>query len=243
MCSSDLLDLLLGNNGSLPTSNGMLLLRAVGAGFVDETALRVPNLATVGTIVVLDYDGDGWSDVNCSDPWGRPMQTLKNTNGVLGTLPNPWSVFPGYLPLRPAAADLDRDGDQDLVTTFGVLRNRVRDLQDAAPPRLGCAAELVAHAYAGDGQNAQVVALLLADSLGVPMVIPGLGTLFLDPASLRIPAVRTISAAGSEASLAYSVPAQPALLGTTVFAQALFLHTPASSSWRLSGYVPIEVRL
>ena len=35
------LDLLLGNNGSLPTSNGMLLLRAVGAGFVDETALRV----------------------------------------------------------------------------------------------------------------------------------------------------------------------------------------------------------
>jgi hypothetical protein len=185
-------DLLFANRGP---GNGLQLLRSVGQGFVDETALRVTMLGPLA----------------CAPP--------------------------------VAVVDFDGDGDQDVVARFGVVRNRARDLQIAATPRLGQPGELVLHAHAGDGLNAQVAWLFMADALGPPLPLPGLGTLALDPASMQQVALRTLPAAGGEASYSFVVPAQPSLLVAQVFAQALFAHRPAVSSWRLGNWVRLAVRV
>jgi hypothetical protein len=234
-------DLLVGN----ASGNGLVLLRAVGAGFVDETALRLPTvLQPIASIVVLDFDGDGWPDIACRDRWGGMPQELRNTAGVLAVVPNPFTLFGGSLPRHPAAADFDGDGDQDLITAFGLLENRVRDLHSTAPPRLGRNGELVLRAHAGDGVNPQLAALFIAAApASPPLPLPGLGTLRLDPATAAFHSMHTISATGGEVSFVYLVPAVPALLGSVVYAQALFVHEPNPATWRLGNMVRLPVRL
>ncbi|HEX5052351.1 MAG TPA: VCBS repeat-containing protein, partial [Planctomycetota bacterium] len=234
-------DLLVGNVSA--GGNGLVLLRSVGAGFVDETALRVPPLTAMGSIAVLDFDGDGWDDVACRDRWGNSPQELRNDAGVLTALVG-WMVFGQSLPLRPAAADFDGDGDQDLITGFGLLENRTRCLQNAAPPRLGAHGELVLHAHAGNGVDPQLAALLVAAApANPPLTLGSLGVLRLDAATAMFHSLHAIATTGGEASVVYAVAANPALLGAAMFAQALFVHEPNPATWRLGNLVELRVRL
>lgn len=231
-------DLLVGN--SAPGSNGVLLLRSVGTGFVDETATRVAAIQPVGSICVLDFDGDGWDDVATRDRWGNSPADGVNTNGVLVF----WSpLHDGPVPPQTVAADFDGDGDQDLIQTYGLLRNRARDLQNALPPRLGMNAQLVLHAYAGDGVNPQAVLLMISTQLAAPPVATPFGTLCLDPATTGIHSSHLIPGYGGEAIVNYSVLAQPSLLGSVVYAQAGFVHQANPATWRLGNCVKLEVRL
>jgi hypothetical protein len=70
-----------------------------------------------------------------------------------------------------------------------------------------------------------------------------LGTLRLDPATAAFHSMHTISATGGEVSFVYLVPAVPALLGSVVYAQALFVHEPNPATWRLGNMVRLPVRL
>ena len=191
-------------------------------------------------IAVVDLDGDGWEDLAYRDnayyPYGA---NLRNVNGVF-VIGSTLSVLPDH----PAATDFDGDGDQDVIDVNGTLRNRTRQLQNAVPPRLGMNAELVVHAYGGDGVNQQIVLLFLATSLASPPIpIPGLGTQYLDPATTVYHSTHFIAGTGGEATIAYTVPPTPSLLGSAVHAQAGFAHQPAPSSWRLGNHVELRIRL
>jgi FG-GAP-like repeat len=230
-----------------PTAAGSSLrvFRSTGTGFVDETATRAPAFVWAYTsLTVADIDGDGWEDVLLYDERYGLSTQLQNVNGVLVPFPANSLYFNGSPPTHPAFGDFDADGDQDMITWFGTVKNRARDLEIAAPPRLGAGAELVLQAFAGDGVNPQSAALLLSPRLAAnPLVLPGLGSLFLDPNGTWVHSWRQIPGTGGEASVQFQVPAQPSLLGATLYAQGLFLHQPGVATWRLGNPVTLSLRL
>lgn len=224
--------------------NGLLLFRSVPAGFVDETALRVPPTAAAGRIVVVDLDGDGWDDVCCRNQSDDASAELHNVNGVLTPFA-PWvGFFGGRLPAQPVAFDFDTDGDTDVVQTMGTLRNRLRDLQDAVPPRVGRRGELVLHAHDGDGVNWQIALLAVsAARANPPLQFGSLGTLQLDPGTLVLHSYHVFPLPSGEVAVPYVVPNQTSLLGTSLFTQALFAHQPNPATWRLSNLAELRIRL
>ncbi len=235
------LDLVVGD-----VASGLRIFRSVGTGLVDETAIRIATGSGWAwtSYTVVDADGDGWRDLFCSSEQFSAHETYRNTNGVLVPFPA-FTFFPSSnVPRRPALADFDRDGDVDLLTTDGSVKNRIRDLHDAVPPRLGLHAELVLHAHAGDGTNVQLASLMYSPvRLSPPLPLPGLGLLQIDPATTVFHSWSVIAATGGESTVRYLVPLQPALLGSSLFAQALFVHQPNPSTWRLSNLVELRVRM
>ncbi len=231
-------DLLVGD-----VASGLRVFRSVATGFVDETAIRIAggSAGSYSFYTVVDADGDGWMDL-----FGYHSNSTieyRNANGVLTPFPSGTFLLYGSLPRRPALADFDRDGDIDLIADYGNSRNRIRDLQNAVPPRLGLHGELVLHAHAGDGTNAQLGLLLFSPvRLNTPVSVPGLGLLHLDPSSIMTHSWSAIAATGGEAAVPYLVPMQPVLLGTSLFVQALFVHQPDPATWRLSNFVELRMR-
>lgn len=224
-----------------PTSGTAVLhcLRATASGLVDDTATRVPPLSFYWqSFDVIDIDGDGWDDIAFRTSAASQGENLRNANGVLQV-----GAMVGPLPDRTAAADFDGDGDQDLVDVHGLLRNRERDLQVVVPPRLGKNAEIVVHAYGGDGTNPQFIGLLLSPQLASPAVaVPPFGTLFLDPSLVAYHSTVVIPGTGGETSIAWAVPSIPSLLGTVVHAQCACLHRPNPASWRLGNRIALQIR-
>jgi hypothetical protein len=235
-------DLLVGN--SLFGTNGIRLFRSVGAGFVEATVPRLPPaLAPMVQLAVVDIDGDGRRDLI-----GRPQSSggpteLRHMGTAMAIMPN--GFVPGhYLPFHPAAADFDGDGDQDVITTFGLIENSRRDLRSVVPPRVGMQAQLVLRAHGGFGSTAQLVSLLIAPAAAaVPIAFGSAGFLRLDPASVEFHSLHTIPATGGEVVVNYAVPAVPAMLGARVFAQGLFVHQPPTSTWRFGNRIELVVRL
>jgi hypothetical protein len=226
-------------------STSLRVFRSVGAGFVEETTLRAPVTGILCTrFTVADIDGDGWSDLLGHDNrYGYRVQ-YRNVQGVLSMFPTGILDRFGEIPATPAIGDVDADGDPDLVFGIGLVRNRARDLMDAVPPRVGAAAELVLQAWAGNGTDPQAVALLLAQGRApAPLALPGLGTLFLDPATATLHSLHVIAPTGGESIVGYAVPPQPRLLGAVLSAQALFFHEPARRTWRLGNAVDLTIRL
>jgi hypothetical protein len=233
-------DLLAGSYWTSGGTNGIHVLRSLPSGFVDETAARMPLITNlVIKIDVADVDGDGLEDVRYETEPGTGTHLLRNVGGVF--IPDPALAL---LPWPLARSDFDADGDDDVIGESGLLRNRLRDLQNAVPPRVGLAAEIVAHAYDGNGTDPQAVLLLLAPQLASPPIVyPGLGTLFLDPATASYHSTHLIPGTGGEAVVGYTVPSSPGVLGTAVFAQAVFVHEPDPATWRLGNVLELRVRL
>ena len=118
----------------------------------------------------------------------------------------------------------DLDGDPDLLTPFGTLRNHHRQLRLPRPPQVRSttsAVELEASIAPGYGTTPGFA--FVAYSFGLssqPLVAPGLGTVYLDLPTLASAGAVVVPVAG-DATLGIPLPADPNLVGLEVHFQAL----------------------
>ncbi len=209
-----------------------------GAGtFTDVSALVLPPPQPLRwPDRLVDVDGDG--DLDITDQ-GEPPQFFRNDGqGMFQVVP--WGIV-GPRGGRRAFVDVDRDGDLDDVSERGILRNLTRQVLVTVPPRVGLHGEIDLVGLPGWATAPQTVLVALAPGLAaVPMPLPGVGVLQLDPAVLRVHSLQTIPVPGGRVTLRYRVPGQPALVGAMLAVQALFQQGGAR---RFANAVLLDVRL
>ncbi len=176
--------------------------------FTDVTAAQLPAGFVLGRDVLpADFDDDG--DV---DLYGLAYGLLINTgNGAFvdGTsLLGPLGVGVGA-----AAADIDNDGDIDLWTTSIVLRNVTRHVAPRGVPRVGKPLEMRVF-----GPPASLYVLGVSASTA-QIAVPPFGTLGIDLATAILAAGFT--GVDGRAEPTYAIPANPNLVGVTLYWQAL----------------------
>jgi len=110
--------------GQYPLPATSRLLRNDGGKFSDITAEAAPEFMGTGLVtaaVWTDTDTDGWIDLAVAHEWG-PVKIFHNESGQLkdSTAGAGLTQWPGWW-LGLTAADLDNDGDMDLVAgNFGL---------------------------------------------------------------------------------------------------------------------------
>lgn len=187
------------------------LLLNNGAGFFGEASDRLGVRPNAQRVFLVDVDGDGHLDVT--------LGSIGLRNDGTGRFDERF-VFGSYFgPL--AYSDIDGDGDQDLVydnqywddPDLDPAVNTTRQIAWHAPPKVG--AELRIDVYGPPGEP------WILSYASAPAHIPSsYGTAFLDPASLTRAGVGTLNRRG-KASFRMQIPADPALIGTTLHWQAL----------------------
>ncbi len=222
---------------SLPIGVRAELHRNDGDGhFASAEAGAMPDLAADGTLslAVGDVDCDGDPDLLLVGEIADLLFACEQ--GVFvdatGDLP------PSAKSRRASFADLDRDGDLDLLSKSHVFTNRTRQLRAPRLPGLGGALWLEAFAEPGTGTWPTVVLPMLAAGLApAPLPVPGLGSVRIDPnTSVPLPFVATPPGFGT-AAVAVPVPVDRSLIGVRVFAQALFLPLEPGRPMHVSATV------
>lgn len=210
------------------SSTSHRLLTNSGTGTFTASIVPTPPGSSFRLLVVADLDGDAWPDIVEVDRLGPthgypPPRILRNdqaggftsvTGSVVGV---PIDFF------GTAVGDVDGDSDVDLLiaspTTMALLRNLHHQVAWYALPRVGHPLRLDLF---GRANETCVLGVAFAPA-AIPL--PGLGTLWLDPASLLVIAVGSYDANGLGVFTA-SVPNVPSLVGASLYWQALsgFTH-------------------
>ncbi|MCI0587410.1 MAG: VCBS repeat-containing protein [Planctomycetes bacterium] len=215
-----------GDLDALVAGSARLLLNG-GGGMFTNAANQIPTSLTYAkTLALGDVDEDGDLDALAADtiPFafasgGEDRLYLNNGSGVFteatGALP----------PIQDATLALalgDVDGDGDLDAVFGNFEepsrlpvfNVTRQLAWRGVPRIGKPLVL-------DLRGAALGGWQLAASLGTAnLPLPPFGTLRLSPPTLIPVAIGAFDPDG-RASVSFSVPAFPSLVGVSVYWQAL----------------------
>lgn len=189
------------------------------AGVVMTTGTSAP------AVLLVDVTEDGVVDLVA----GRVFANVPGTGFV---------ATPDAVPARGvAAADVDRDGDVDLVVDDGerivVQQNRRRHLATPRVPVLGQPYVVAMAARTGGAGGAFVQPFLSFVRLPVPVALPGLGLLQVD-ALTALPGPVLATAADGSASLPLVLPALPTLAGLPFGWQGLVLD---GGTLRLTGCV------
>ncbi|MEZ5966076.1 MAG: VCBS repeat-containing protein [Planctomycetota bacterium] len=208
-----------------------------GAGrFVDTTLAMFGSIPVGERPLARDLDGDGDLDVLVS---GRALQVFERTSAGFVDRSTTWVTREFGTAL--VAADLDEDGDDDVVLTsaFAPARVATNHLQQLHASHLaGTGRHVFLDAYAGSGT---VVAGLIAGRLLAPKVPTPFGRLGVDPASaVALPGLLA-AGVGTPVSWTVPVPNDPALVGLTLFGQAVFAGSADPRTWRLSNVVRLRV--
>lgn len=240
-------DLLVGNTDWNPTKGrrNVLLLNNGKAHFTDGTQGRLPpDLDNTWSVTFADFDLDGDADILMLNFSLRTITTGKaraylenNGKGIFTDKTNlriglPWSLTP-----LPAVADVDRDGDIDVVFGRRVYKNRFQQIHAPRLARLGQTYEVLFFAETAYGRMPRLAFPLLSlSALQRPVRISPLGWLFLSPAQLYVGAPFTVP---NDQAYRYRfpLPRQPALIGLTIHTQGLFLHGTTAASARLGNWI------
>ncbi|MCI0589954.1 MAG: VCBS repeat-containing protein [Planctomycetes bacterium] len=224
------LDAMLGNAFSSSTSGAQnrLLVNDGSGSFSDATNQLPAILGATHALALGDIDGDGDLDALVGNGAFGYYSTGDLNQVYLNNGSGTFVLATAALPLivddtrAVALGDLDGDGDLDAfvgnqltpVGGYRFLYNLGRQLAWRAIPRAGKPLTLDLYGPPFGGA-------LLAFSLGTANVpIPPLGTFRLDPGSVHQTLATLLDGQG-RASVTYAVPALPALVGATVYWQAL----------------------
>jgi hypothetical protein len=227
------LDLLVGNTstGSGPGAQSRLYLNDGSGAFTDATNQLPAILDHTLAVALGDVDGDGDLDAlmgNGISPYYYASVGEQNylyLNDGSGVFVLATAVLPAVLDDTRAVALGDMDGDGELDAFIGndggpygaqdrLFTNLGRQLAWRAVPGIG--KDLILDLYGPSFGGA-----FLAFSLGTAnLSVPPFGTLRLEPTGMNLVLTSLLDAQG-RASVAYAVPANPALIGATVYWQAL----------------------
>lgn len=217
------------NRQSIAVPN-RLYLNNGNAIFSDASNL-LPALPPDNTraVALFDADEDGDLDAFLGN---RDRRSRLYRNQGSGQFVDASSVLPDMRAWSGLAliADMDRDGDLDIVTAnlgSTVLFNLRRHLAWRTPQSLGKSFAIDLH---GD-PNAPWI--LLASPGTTSIGIPPFGTLYLDPVNLGIVATGSFDAQG-RASLDFRVPRWRALLGQSVYWQTVMNVPPRFSNLEIT---------
>lgn len=201
--------------------------------FVDESAARIVQTARDGQgVAVGDLDADGDIDLVFLRSGSTNFNTLvylNDGNGRFTDATTQWLPFDGEA-RRAVIADLDGDRDADLLVLrwYGVtlFTNLEAQLHLPRAPQTGAALALdIFRRPLGTAPNLGLVAF--APNAATTPILPGLGILRLDPATLiTLPYVVLPSGSGS-ARVTLGVPANPGLVGLTLYFQGLVFDASA----------------
>ncbi|MGH7151883.1 MAG: FG-GAP repeat domain-containing protein, partial [Planctomycetota bacterium] len=207
------------------------LLLNSGGGFFTDASGQVPTtLNSARALALGDVDEDGDLDVVTGHTGLYAPQGVQNRlylNNGSGLFADATAGLPPLLDATLAVALGDVDGDGDLDAVFGNFEERsrlpvlnlTRQLAWRGLPRIGKPLVLEIRGPANVGWQ-------LAAALGpASLPFPPYGTLRLEPATLSLVTAGALDPEG-RASVSFAVPASPALLGVSVYWQAL-LALPA----------------
>ena len=202
------------------TRPGLDLLLELRAGaFHDVTIGHIPTeQSDCGGVRPGDLDGDGDQDVlllgtSVSGQTVAPVW-LRNDGGVFTRLP---------FPITDAVllADLEDDGDADVLTPTRWLRNTARQMHVPRLPLVG--GPFVVDLHAQGGAGGAPWGLVAIGSPATPTSVPGVeGLLALDPNALVVIGLRQVQAGIT--TFATRLPGSALLFGTELTTQALWLE-------------------
>ena len=215
-----------------------------GNGRFTLSPVALPEPIPVRSLALHDVDGDGHVDVllgalsttfsyTPSAAWsgqhthlwlGDGAGAFREANALLATTAHqPWGF---------AAADIDEDGDIDVMSGSTVQRNLTRQVRRLGFPRIGRPLTLEINGAPGR-------TWMLATALGASRTPLGaIGTLQLERATLTRRGAGILDANG-QGHLSIDIPADTALIGTSLYWQGFVSHPDALTNLEivhLSGH-------
>ncbi len=210
-------DLVIGSDSSI----SRLFLGNGAFGFTNASQNLPTPFGNCNALGLVDVDGDGLLDLYVGNDDKSVNQLYLNQGaGVFSDESHQLGTNPLENTMAIAAADLDRDGDRDLLlANFSAIGGRqlvnlTRELAYRGVPRLG---KIQAMDVYGPPQGGFVAGW----SFGISnLPLPPFGSLLIDPASTSIFGSGILGPDG-QASFAISLSPNPAWLGTSLHWQAV----------------------
>lgn len=209
------------------------LWRNDGTGvFTNVSATNLPPLTEYSyTSALADVDLDGDLDIVLFNGANVPSQTRILRNDGLGV----FTVDPSAAPVMTmssscgAVADLDLDGDPDLVfgnwnAQNGIWLNQHRHCYAAAAPTIGSTYNVDFSSRPGYGPSTAVLPLLSIFPPIAPLHLPGFGYTAISPATVLPLGTGVTAAATGMFQLALPIPNNAALHGLPLLLQGLVVE-------------------
>ncbi len=193
-----------------------------GAGFFsDVTSSALPPIQMASyEVVVADVDSDGDRDLVFVGIEGDPLRIYLNDGSTRFADAGPRAFPAGVLGANSvAAADVDGDGDEDLLTSAHLLVNMQRQLD--APYLLRSGQPYLLETHSRSGLPAVSVAML--STLRASYPFGAAGTLGLAPGSIFVLPPLLMQPQTGFASHRVMVPGDPSLSGVPLHAQAILI--------------------